>query len=147
MPPIHECQHLIRAALNHASNLQTCYCCCHLRLLLVDTNSLSDSSDAESDVNGSTLSRPSSLSSSSSSSSSSSDTSSTSSSENDSQSHTDSASPSTPSSAVSTSLVNHIETWPTLHHHQHIALGCSSIILSPLMSYSCILSQNAVSWH
>ena len=40
-----------------------------------------------------------------------------SSSENDSQSHTDSASPSTLSSAVSTSLVNHIETWSTLCHH------------------------------
>ncbi len=115
MPPIHEHQHLIRVALNHASNLQTCYHCRHLRLLLVDTsNSLSDYSDAESDVNGSTLSRPSS---SSSSSSSSSDTSSMSSSENDSQSHTDSASPSTLSSAVSTSPVNHIETWSTLRHH------------------------------
>src|SRR5260370_9330924 len=118
MPPIREHQHLIRAALNHASNLQTHYCHCHLRLLLVDTsNSLSDSSDAKSDVNGSTLSSPRSPSSSSSISSRSSATSSTSSSENDAQSHTDSASPSTPSSAVSTSMVNHIETWSTLHHH------------------------------
>src|SRR5258708_17842863 len=57
-----------------------------------------------------------------------------SSSENNSQSHTNSASPSTPSSAVSTSPVNHIETSSTLCHHHFQSTHRIRLFLHPLVT-------------